>query len=68
MDENRSIKDVVIEHINIISSKTMAKYRTIKIVYPDYSYLYMTADYILRNEFLNKNSMYIIITLTLTIS
>ena len=54
MDENRAIKDVVMEHINRIPSKTVGKYTPIKIVYPDYSYLYMTADYILRNEFLNK--------------
>lgn len=55
MDENRAIKDVTIEHINRIPSKTLGKYTPIKLVYPDYSYLYMTDDYILRNEFLNKN-------------
>lgn len=55
MDENRSIKDVVTEYINLMPSKTVAKYTLIKIVYPDFSYLFMTTDNILRNEFLNKH-------------
>lgn len=55
MDENRSIKDVVTKYINLLSSKTLAKYRLIRIVYPDNSYSWMTCDYILRNEFLNNH-------------
>lgn len=37
MDENRSIKDVVTEYINLMPSKTAAKYKLIRIAYPDYS-------------------------------
>ena len=55
MDENRSIKDVVTEYINLMPSKTAGKYKLIRIVYPDYSYIWMTCDYILRNEFLNNH-------------
>lgn len=55
MNENRSIKDVVTEYINLMLSKSVANYRLIKIVYPDFSYLFMTPEYILRNEFLNKH-------------
>ena len=55
MDENRSIKDVVTEHINSCQSKTIAKMKLIRIIYPDNSYEWMTCDYILRNEFLNNH-------------
>lgn len=55
MDENRSIKDVVTKYINLMSTKTLAKYTLIRIVYPDNSYCGMTVDYILRNEFLNNH-------------
>ena len=68
MDENRSIKDVVTEHINSCQSKTIAKMKLIRIIYPDNSYEWMTCDYILRNEFLNNHFMYIIIILTLTMN
>ena len=55
MNENRSIKDVVEDYIKHIESKTIAKYKLIRIVYPDNSYIWMTCDYILRNEFLNNH-------------
>lgn len=51
MDKNRSIKDVVTKYINLMSSKTLAKYTLIRIVYPNNSCRWMTCDYILRNEF-----------------
>lgn len=51
MDENRSIKEVV-ESYKRIYNQTNSK--NIKVVFEDYSYIFMTIGYILADKTLNK--------------
>ena len=49
--KNRIIKDVVNTYIRIYKPNNNKK---IKVIFEDYSYIYMTIDYILADNILNK--------------
>ena len=49
--KNRIIKDVVNTYIRIYKPNNNKK---IKVIFEDYSYIYMTIDYILVDNILNK--------------